>query len=374
MKSLLYITNVDLDHSFGYDQKIWGQIEVFSKEFNRIFLCYRHQDILTFKEVVSLTIVAEEKKYVTVIPILRDFLFFHHIKSLFVRKEFDVVYFRYPQSNLAHFDFLKAIKKMKAVKVFHEIPTYPYDEEFKGIKGRIIIGFDKLVRWKYHEFIDYIVMVSSDRNELYNIPVISIENGVRQQSIQCVEKVHEDVLKILFIGNLAPWHGLDIFVDNYVVSDKTSRIELQVVSPITEELERFKRKYSDRQGGMMISYCGSCYGSDLKQFFDWAHLGLGTLGFHRSGISRSSVLKLREYIVNGLPVIYSGTDQKLCDFRFGLALSIDTRERFDFSEVTKFYKRAMTEYHKHFHDEVSKLNISWDSCLKPLLMKMVANE
>lgn len=102
--------------------------------------------------------------------------------------------------------------------------------------------------------------------------------------------------------------------------------------------ERLVKRYSleDR-----VIFCGYRDRDELEELYDRADIALGCFGFYKRGISKSSALKTREYLLHGLPVI-SGCQEDIFrdnkDISFYMEVANDNSD-IDFNEIVEFYRR-----------------------------------
>ena len=98
----------------------------------------------------------------------------------YVQKEnIDFIYVRYVH-NASPFSIrlMKLLKKTGA-RIVMEIPTYPYDQEYKGLPFvyQRILFIDKCFRQHLARYVDKIVTFS-DYDIIWNRPTIRISNGI----------------------------------------------------------------------------------------------------------------------------------------------------------------------------------------------------
>lgn len=101
------------------------------------------------------------------------------------------VYIRYDHNaNPWTIALLRKLRKSGA-RIVMEIPTYPYDREYKGLPApyQRILLVDKCFRKQLARYVDYIVTFS-DYEIIWNRPTIRISNGIdfgqiRQKNERC---------------------------------------------------------------------------------------------------------------------------------------------------------------------------------------------
>lgn len=229
----------------------------------------------------------------------------------YVREEaIDLVYIRYDiNSDPFTVHFIKGLKKTGA-KVFVEIPTWPYDGEFKGqgLRMNLQLAIDRMFRKCFFAHCDRVVTFADDRS-IFGVPTINISNGIDFSRVPlCNTAAYDGTLHILSVANIHLWHGLDRLIAG-MGRQKEVPAELHIVGDglpdIISGYAALARQYGieDR-----VKILGPMYGEALDGEFGWANIAAGSLGRHRSGITTIKTLKNREYAARGLAFFYSETD------------------------------------------------------------------
>lgn len=228
---------------------------------------------------------------------------------------FKVIYIRYCHSaTRAMICFLRKCR-MNGIKVFLEIPTYPYDGEIK-IKSLIDI-FDctreHFYRKQLASCVDYIVTFSDDRS-IFRVPTIPISNA--PSSLHKIKKRKEDnnaIFVMIAVANIGFWHGYDRLINglaDYYQNKENREVHLIIVGEgdkyVTENLQKlvYKKKLQDK-----VSFYGLKFGRELDALFDMADVAIGSLGRHRSKVYDMKSLKNVEYAMRGIPFVYSENNE-----------------------------------------------------------------
>ncbi len=243
--------------------------------------------------------------------IYAHFQFYHDLKRILFSGRYDIIYLRYTPSGRGLIHFLHHIKGANAsVKIFIEFPTYPYESEYTGIPGIIIILRDRLFRNKLKSYADFAVTFSEDK-EIYGIPCICIHNGINPDRLP-VKKMKYDgkKLELIAVGKLWNWYGLDLLlkgIHHYYLQKKEVMIYLKIVGDGPEK-ERLQKMVTQLELEHYITFYGPKEGSELNDLFEDSDMGVGTLAIHRKEVRFSSSLKHREYFARGIPFFYCGKD------------------------------------------------------------------
>ena len=93
-----------------------------------------------------------------------------------------------------------------------EIPTYPYDQEYKGLPFvyQRILFIDKCFRQHLARYVDKIVTFS-DYDIIWNRPTIRISNGIDFSEIPLRGPKNDTAhsLQLIAVATMHPWHGFD---------------------------------------------------------------------------------------------------------------------------------------------------------------------
>ena len=216
--------------------------------------------------------------------------------------------------------------KSSGIKSVIEIPTYPYDHEFKSlpIDHKIRLWQDKLFRRSLAKQTDAIVTFS-DEERIFGQRTINISNGIDfdelplHKTVDCSQEVH-----LIAVAEVHLWHGLDRLIEglgHYYQNKKNKRsVYFHIVGRIWDT-EMFDTKYATGFATHIKNYNIEDYvifhdrlfGEELNQVFEKCAFAIGSLARHRSGITNIKTLKNREYACRGIPFIYSENDSDFDD-------------------------------------------------------------
>ncbi len=232
-----------------------------------------------------------------------------------IREKIDFVYARcFQNANPWLILFFKKLKKV-GVHAVTEIPTYPYDDEFKNFewKMRAELIIDQIFRQKLYAQMDALVTFSN-AEEIFGQRTIRISNGVDFDSIPLHQPLtisHQpSELHLIGVAEVHPWHAFDrvltglgnykgsLKVYFHIVGGVHPNHMKQTFLPLIE-----KYHLQDR-----VIFHGQLFGDELTKVFNQCQFAIGSLGRHRSGITDIKTLKNREYATRGIPFIYSETD------------------------------------------------------------------
>lgn len=320
MKILFLVYHGFSDYS-GISKKIHYQVKGLRENGHQVFLCYYDFDANGHRcRYIDDKVI---KDYgVGLIAGLRQRLDYNCIYDFCKEASIGFVYARCFQ-NASPFliSFFRKVRKL-GIKTVTEIPTYPYDAEFRGFPfmRRVGLAIDKLFRKKLYSQMTAIVTFS-DAKVIFGQRTIRISNGVDFDSIPVHRYAAPDDESIHIIGvaEVHYWHGYDRFLvglgEYYKITTNPRRIIFHVVGGIgdselygsvnSQGLMRPIHKYNlyDK-----VVFHGQLFGEQLDEVFNMCCFAIGSLARHRSGIVSIKTLKNREYATRGIPFIYSEKD------------------------------------------------------------------
>lgn len=312
-KGLYIVFHGFADYS-GITQKIHAQVKAFNECGISMQLCYQDVD----SNGVSLIKVDKDQIHSfgkgLKSKILKRFNF-KPIKDYILNNSISFVYIRH-YANASPFlvSFTKSLRK-NGVRVLLEIPTYPYDSEFKeaGTEDRIKHEIDKICREPLGRNLDYICTFTDD-NVIFGCKTIKLSNGIDFDRIPVKSKVRKinKNIDLIAVGELHYWHGFDRILkglSEYYKSNPDRKVILHIVGkPTTSSGEELQALAKTLGMNDYVIFHGPMFGQYLDELFNICDVAVGSLGRHRSNISSIKPLKNREYAARGIPFFYSETD------------------------------------------------------------------
>lgn len=287
------------------------------------------------------------------------------------RKDLTLLYVRYTHfSNAFYVRLFKKISKLK-IKTVLEIPTYPYDEEYKHVNlmTKILHAEEKRTRGKLVKYVDYIITFSDDDN-IWGIPTIKINNAIDFSLIPIREDTErdKDSLHLIGVANLMFWHGFDRVIEglkNFYNKPQETKVFFHIVgdkpgSETSDKLYHLVKKYDISK---YVIFHGVQSGPDLDQLFGKSSIAIGCLGCHRKGLEYVQSLKNVEYAARGIPFIYSEKNPFFDDAKYVLKAKADDTP-LDIDAIIQFYDKFNLSS-KEIRESVSAL--SWQNQIKFML-------
>ena len=240
-----------------------------------------------------------------------------------IREKIELVYARcFQNANPWLICFFKKLRKT-GIHSVTEIPTYPYDEEFKNFewKMRAELIIDQIFRRKLYAQMDALVTFSN-AVEIFGQRTIRISNGVDFDSIplhQPSASPHSSELHLIGVAEVHEWHGFDRVIAgigeyNKMLKQGKTDVSIPVYFHVVGDvhphlMNTVFKPLMDKYGlQKQIIFHGALFGDELTNVFNSCQFAIGSLGRHRSGITAIKTLKNREYATRGIPFIYSEQD------------------------------------------------------------------
>lgn len=383
--NLLYVAFIrENSESLGLLKKVVNQCYVFKREFENIYLYISRKDeavlynveknglheIDTFK-YNKLSVFDEESRIRKIKSFLRYNSFLKYLKRVNNSYKIDVLYLRSSQPTRK---LMNILDNKKLVKIL-EYPTYPFEEEYKQTRSKIelfIFGNNK--RKKIENLADLVVAVSAEKNLNVDEKFILINNGIQLEGLNIKKQNKKNYLNLLSIANVAFWHGYDRIIKGLHEYYKTYPEKEVFYHCVGEgaELTNLKKLTKELNLEKYVIFHGTKTGEDLDKVVDECDIALGSLGFHRSGLTGGSPLKAREYCARGIPFVIAYDDWDFPEtFPFVYRIPKDDSP-VDINQVIKWYESLIKEY-PNYSIEMRKYaeeNLSWDAKMKPVIEKI----
>lgn len=207
--------------------------------------------------------------------------------------------------------------KKVGVRSVLEIPTYPYDQEFVvfPFMTRMELKVDKLFRRRLASKLNGIVTFS-DAETIFGQRTIRISNGIDFDAVPLRQPVAHPTkeLHLLGVAEVHVWHAYDRMIHGVAEYYKENpnpelKVYFHIVGGVCDA-DRVPWDAFIRENHIepYIIFHGQQSGDALTEAFNKADFAIGSLGRHRSGITKIKTLKNREYAARGIKFIYSEVD------------------------------------------------------------------
>ena len=323
MKILFLVYHGFSEHS-GISKKIHCQVKGLRENGHDVRLCYYAQlPNGHWCRFVDDDVIQDYGK--GTLAGLRQRISYNCIYDYCIREKIEFVYARcFMNANPFLIHLFKKLRKA-GIHSVTEIPTYPYDEEFKNFdkKARCGLKIDQLFREKLSRQMDAIVTFS-DAEYIFGQRTIRISNGVDFDSIPLhhpplnLERAGGEALHLIGVAEVHDWHGFDrvmtgigeYYNAKQITNSHQPDVFFHVVGGVhPNRMNNVFAPIINRYGLQdKIIFHGQLFGDELTKVFNQCQFAIGSLGRHRSGITVIKTLKNREYATRGIPFIYSEQD------------------------------------------------------------------
>jgi glycosyltransferase involved in cell wall biosynthesis len=300
---------------------------------------------------------------------------YRRLRVHIINNNIKLVYIRYIHfANPFFISFLKRLNK-KGIKVLMEIPTYPYDEEYKSANFSSWVAFsvEKIYRKKFKKYVNRILTLSDD-NDIFGVPAIQINNGIDIHSINLIQKRKPDnAIHMAGVANLSFWHGYDRIIEGLYQYYQHKRPEEKKVffhiigDSSSNESNRYRELVKEYRLTDYIKFHGRKFGKDLDSLFNKMDIAVGSLGGHRKNIKFDKSLKNREYCARGIPFFYSLVDPDFegQDFIYKVPSNDDP---IDISSIIEFIDNL--NYDPTRIRNFAEENLTWEQQFKKILSEI----
>lgn len=230
---------------------------------------------------------------------------------------YDVIFLRYPTA--IDLDPLRFVRRSRArvVTVHHakEVNEQLATSRSAGTLARAAMEYvqgRRIVR-----NVDGIIGVTDEIRDYQvaragrgrSVPSRTVANGVDVRAIPRTGFVPYDGRELrlaMMSSSHAVWHGTDRLLEALRAYRGDRKIVVDLIgngsgTPGTEE----------RIGNAVLRHHGLLQGVALHEAMRGANLGISTLAFFRTGLRQAAVLKTRDYVARGLPVVLGYEDVDL---------------------------------------------------------------
>lgn len=366
MEKVLFIIFHGFDPNNGISKKISYQANALKKCGLEVHLCYMDEHG-TKKRIIDGNIIADYGN--GFLSKIRKRTEFRSISNYVETNQIDLVYIRSNHNaNPFTISMVKRIKKTGS-KVVMEIPTYPYDSEYKaqGISNQIFQ--DKIFRNSLAKRLDAIVTFSG-YEQIFGQRTIRISNGIDFDSVKMKTTINDTSKELNLIGvaEIHEWHGFDRLIKglaNFYDKPQDYVIKFHVIGYFfSSEVENeFKKIIFDNHMEKNVILYGKKHGEELDRIFDKCDFGIGSLGRHRVGIDKIKTLKNREYAARGIPFIYSETDEDFDNKEYVLKVPADETP-IDIKRIIDFYQHLTLSPYE-IRDSIK--NLSWKNQMQKVI-------
>jgi len=373
MTKAIYLVQQEIDLEKGISKKIDAQLNA---------LIYNGLDVslMKYKRFADdqLYVVNKENKVANIGKGLKfrwNYYFgWTKMTKFFEKSGIEFLYIRYAHTGSYNMiRFLKALKKI-GVTIFLEIPTYPYDNEYKNVPlaKRLQIWSERIWRKQFYKYISRIVTFSAEKM-IFGISCVNIANGIDWDNIKMSHSQKKTgQITITGVANYVYWHAYDRLIEGLFHYYKKNGDKIQLYFNIVGngDLGGLKKMVQEYGLENNVFFLGPKNGEELDKIFDVTDIGLGCLGCHRKNITQLRSLKNVEYASRGIPFIFSESSIDF-DGKSYVYKPIADESPVNIEEVIKWFGNLNVS-HKKIRDDAQFL--SWNTQMKTVVNNISINK
>lgn len=370
-EKLLFFTkmNFAVKENSGIRKKVFAQVNALKRYGLEVDIVYfENNKIFVVGDNSNTTFEANDKLQ------FLSFLYGGFLENLDI-KTYKYVYIRHFLTNPLFLNLLSKLKKRNGgIKIFMEIPTYPYRFEFADMPlvKRLGLWIDERCLPYFKKYIDRIITFSAEK-EIFGIPTIMTDNGIDIEQFPMIPKVAFNGRSIHLFGlaNVQKWHGYDRIIEGLKGYYSTKK-DIEVIFDIGgngSEILPLKQRVADYGLTDKVIFHGFVSGDDLTKLFEQTHVGVGSFGMHRIGVAdgQTSTLKAREYAARGLPIVLGHQDRGFPDgFPYLLELPAD-ESPVDIQKIVNLYLSVQPSDYPQEMNAYAEQNLTWFVNFKPVV-------
>lgn len=322
---LLFIVFSTLEKANGISKKIQAQVNALRENGIEVSLC--HYKMIDNIKYWALNDIPFARIGSGLKASLRHYYYYKPIEKLIKTENYNNIYLRYIHNATPWMlNFFSSIKK-NGIKIFMEIPTFPYDGEYIhiSVKDKLRISVEKICRKSFHKYLSKIITFSED-TKIFNVPTLRISNAVELSKIPVVSSIKkQEDIHLFAVANLSFWHGYDRLIKgmaDYYKLQNNPEVHFDFVGG-GELLNYYKKLTEELHLESYVHFHGLKSGKELDRFYDNADLCIGCLGCHRKNIFEVKSLKNIEYAAHGLPMAYSENNSDFDNAEYVIKLPAD---------------------------------------------------
>lgn len=363
----IYISGHNLNNQCdGISNKILNQIKVFKRIFYECDFIFLSDKSCVYDESGVKKVKNNVNKY----------LFFFNAFFLAFKKKYDLIYFRIPFNFVQCLSvyFLLLFKNKSKVKIILEIPHYPFVDEASSSFNKLnLILIDKIIKNILSHKLYAITYFGSLNPINFKCKLIKLSNGASRTSVKKEVKLKSYFNDFHFIGvaQLNYWHGYDRMIHSlkkyYDESKLSAKIYFHIIGdnePCLSDLKNIVDFYNLSQ---YVIFHGRREQKYIQEFYLKCHVGVDSLGRHRTNSEYNDSIKSKEYIMNYLPVLKSHKDDTIDGNSFVINVKAD-ESIFDIKEILNSFKAN----HEEWLDEIADKQhlYTWEHIFKTAFSKI----
>lgn len=287
---------------------------------------------------------------------------YNEIYRYIANNQIEFVFIRYIQlANPFYNDFLRKLNK-HGVKIYIEIPTYPYDGEYTiGLVKKLQKGIEKMYRNRLRKYVDRIVTYSLDK-EIFGIPTIHISNGIDMAGTSLRKPIEHNAFNLIGVAMIKKWHGFDRIIEgmkNYYKNGGKKDVHFYIIGNGDESLEEYKTLVNRYHLCDKVHFEGVKKTDELDWYFDMSDLAIGCLACHRKNVTYVKSLKNIEYAARGIAFTYSEINDDFDNQEYVIK-QIPDESPIDIEQLIQFTNKIKNISSRDIRNSVER-KLSWNT-------------
>jgi len=312
---LLFFVNESLSETNGISKKIRAQVKAIRQLGIETDICYLQGDDIITARLVN-DEVLEKFPGNTFLNRFAWRCSYGRLFQYIIRRNIDTLYIRYTHYGNPFFNqFLRRLKKA-GVQILLELPTYPYDNEYRNLKltSRAVLLLEKLTRRNFRKSVSRIVTLTH-HPEIFGVPTIRFSNGIDPDILPMITpRKQEAGTHLIGVASIGFWHGYDRVIEGLrkyyqAGADVSGKVYFHIVGDSDNpESIRYRKLVILYNLQDYVIFYGKRSGKELDDLFNGADIAVGSLACHRISLDNVRPLKNREYCARGIRFFYAETD------------------------------------------------------------------
>jgi hypothetical protein len=329
----------------------------------KIYLTYENNNPspLYHKNIIFKNILFNKIKLLNIIKV-RFQLFTYFYWLFFNLKKYDIVILRYMPSSIIQFLFLLFSPKKiyfihhtnepEELKLYNG-PTKKLNLLIENYIGPISIRLAKGTISVTNEIGKFELLRANifSKRKFYLYPNgININKNLKSKILH---DIRDNTPTLLFLSSVFyPWQGLDLLLEKLHNLDVS--FKLHIVGDVYDDL---KNKY---YSNLNFKFHGKLNREEILKLSEESWVGVSSLALHRQGLTEACALKVREYLLMGLPVIGTYDEVLPNNFKFYKKIEINVDDLFESAHYFRNYSK--NEIRDSSLQIISKESIMYQLC------------
>ena len=295
------------------------------------------------------------------------------------RSEFDTANFLYMRHPLMITGAVRRVlrevnKRNPRCKIVMEIPTYPYDDEYKTRKfASFLLLRDRYNRNRMQGIMDYWANVD-EQDEIFGLQSLKITNGINVDAVPKRIPTNQDLstLHLCAVAVFSFWHGYERLIeglDLYYRNGGTRNIICHFAGN-GPELPLYKELIAEKHLDNHFVFHGYVEGEALNEIYNLSTLTVGSLGCYKKDCWLSGDLKSRDATARGIPSITGCKTDIFTPDRFPYYLEFpNDSSPLDFNRIIRFHDEVYQNGQEKVIEEIRAY--AWQTVSMDIAMREV---